>query len=379
MLEQMNSGLIIFSKSIKRKIKGFDKLGNNLEDIKNTILNSAFVESKKYKIKHYNVSGGHFKQFYSRDFGMIVNGLLHLGYVKEVHSTIKYLLKVYKNNNKITTTISNDKPINFFNNSPDSLPFIFRSIRLALSEGFDKKEILKYKKFLQEQIKNYYEEFWDFDKYLIYKDKEFGSSKDHYIRKSSSYDNSAAIGLSIEIRKINLIFKEIIFKSPLNIRKAKKGFLDEFWNGEYFFDDLLKKEYVASDANIMPFYWNIFSDKDMKVKAMKSINKEKLDSILPVQYTNFRDKDRELFWPELFAPNYEGDSYWLHIGICYLEVLKDVDNKNFKRNLNNVKKMILKYQNFLEVFDKSGKPYSSPFYHCDEYMTWIAGFYYLFN
>lgn len=374
-LAYLDPGFKMTNKSFKRKLLGFKKYQGSFEEMSKQILDECYVGSKKYEgHKYYNVSNGHFKQFYCRDFGMITEGLLKLGYKEEVFSTLRYALFIFKRHNKVATAISKDTPVDYFSPAADSLPFLVRSIRLALNAGMQNADIKPYLEFLQDQVNVYYDYLYDLKKGHVKKDIELSSSKDHYVRPSSCYDNSAAIGLAIELRKLNVILKKKAFTWPINIKEAKERFVELFWNKTYFFDDLTKGKYVSSDANTMPFYWNVILDKDMKKLAMDAIIEAKLDDFLPVQYTNFRDESKELKMPEFFAPNYEGTSYWLHVGLCYLEVLKSTDKKRFEFNMSNVKREMLKYQNFLEVFSDKCVPYSSWAYSCDESMSWIAGF-----
>lgn len=374
-LAYIDPGFKMSGKSIQRKILGFKKYSGDFEEMSVKILDSCYRTSKKYPDhKYYSVSDGHFKQFYCRDFGMITEGLLKLNYNKQVFSTLNYALFVFKKHDKITTAISKDIPVDYFTLAADSLPFLVRSIRLALAHGMQKADLYPYFDFLQAQIDSYYSYVYDFKKGIVKIGLELSSSKDHYVRQSSCYDNSAAIGLAIELRKINVLLKKKAFSWPLIIKDAKQGFITRFWNGKYFYDDLSKEDYVSSDANIMPFYWNIITDKEKMSSSMNEIISAGLDNFLPVQYTNFRDKGKELALPELFAPNYEGTSYWLHVGLCYLDVLKLVNKPRFEFNITNVKREMLKHQNFLEVFSDKCKPYSSWAYHCDESMSWIAGF-----
>ncbi len=367
--------ILMFNYSLKRKIFGFKKYAGNFEDISKQILESCYKESKQFPShKYFRVSSGHFKQFYCRDFGMISEALIKLGYEKQVVNTLSYSLFVFKKYNKITTTISLDYPVNYFSISADSLPFLIRSIRLCIENKIDISKLKKYFTFLQKQINLYYETIFDLKTNLVRSDINLSSSKDHSKRKSSCYDNCCSIGLSIELRKINVLLKEKIFDFPLNIQDAKNKFINEFWNGKYFYDDLSKCEIITSDANIMPFYWNIIKDKSIKNTALDNLLKSNLDSFLPVKYSIIRQKEKELFFPELFAPNYEGDTYWLHLGLCYLEVLFHFDKKRVISNLDNIKNQTLKYKNFLEVFNNNKKPYSSWAYHCDESMSWIIGY-----
>lgn len=360
MLAKITPPLLMLKRRLSKK--PFKKYKGDIKQITESILRNC------YKKNHFVVSDGHFKQFYCRDFGMITKSLLKLGYKKEVFSTLDYVISMFKKHNKVTTTISNNKPVDFFTFGVDSLPFLLRSIRLAMGEGYKLKE----KHFLQSQIHYYFKTIYNPETKLV-KIGKFSSAKDHYTRKSCSYDNSAMIGLCNEVDDINKLFGRIILLYPVNKKESKSAFQKALYNGEYFYDDLDRMEYIASDAQIFPFYWRVFTSKLMKAKVYEYL--KPLSKHLPIQYTKEQIKEKESYLQSKLAPNYEGNTYWLHIGICYVETLDDKDE--LKRNLANVKKMILQYKNFIEVFNPDMTPYKSLFYIADESMSWIAPYYYL--
>lgn len=367
-MKYFKPGILMFTYALKRRFKGYKKYQGNFEQIAKDILKDC------YKQDHFVVSNGHFQQFYCRDFGMITEALLKLGYKKEVFATILYALQTFKKYNKITTTIVDGKPIDYFSYGIDSLPFLMRSIRLALQHGMKKDNILHYKDFLEQQITYYYETVYD-EKTLI-KFQHFSSIKDNYSRPASSYDISAMLGLAIEINSINYILKKAYFKVPITINILKKQFKDSYWNGKFFYEDAWKKQHIASDANIFPFYWNIFDNNIRKI-ACKTLIKEGLDTHLPIQYRKDADSDGLLLMQRILAPGYEGTSIWLHLGLCYLEQLQYVDKKHTQMVLQKVVKMIEQQKTFVEVFTKDGRPYKSLFYYSDEAMSWIAGYLWL--
>ena len=244
------------------------------------------ILSNCYKKNPFTVSDGHFKQFYCRDFGLITKSLLELGYKQEVFSTLNYAISTFKKHNTITTTISNNDPVNFFSYGADSLPFLFRSIRLAIKYGYN----IPHKNFLQEQITQYFNIVYDKKTHLV-KLGKFSSAKDHYTRHSCSYDNAAMVGLCKEIQKINIKLHKKVFSYPISIQESKEAFISTLWQGEYFYDDLDKMDYVASDAQIFPFYWNVITDEEMKLKAYSHL--PKLSKRLPIQYAKKQIKEKE--------------------------------------------------------------------------------------
>jgi hypothetical protein len=184
------------------------------------------------------------------------------------------------------------------------------------------------------------------------------------------------IGLTIEINTLNSILKKNHFKTTIAIDILKKQFKDSYWNGKFFYEDAWKKQKIAADANIFPFYWNIFGN-DMRRSAFKALIKEDLDHHLPIQYRKDADSDGLLWMQKMLAPGYEGTSIWLHLGLCYLEQLQYVDKKRTKDLLKKVIKMVKQQGTFVEVFTKDGKPYKSSFYYADEAMSWVAGYLWL--
>ncbi|MFH1916398.1 MAG: hypothetical protein ABIJ21_03980 [Nanoarchaeota archaeon] len=342
----------------KLSFKGFHQYKGDHKTICKAIINDCFDPKKQF----FRTSTGHFNQFYSRDFGLCTGPLLKLGYKGEVHRTLQYALSIFSRHNAITTQITPDNiPVNSFHQSTDSLPFLLRSLRLA--KATDLVEV--YRPFLQEQALEYKEKVIDSSTGLVKSHRYFSSMKDGYKRNSSCYDNCCASLLQQELNSLHL-------RNPLKKYNYEKLILDNFWNGKYFYDDLDKDKYVAGDANTFPFYFDIITDKNIKKKALTSIHTEKLDKPLPLKYTNTRNKKKELFWPKVLAPNYEGNTTWLHLGMAYIEVIQPHDKKLAGQYLKKVKELIEKHKTFPEVLNPDSTPYSSPFYQCDEGMLWAS-------
>ena len=111
----------------------------------------------------------------------------------------------------------------------------------------------------------------------------------------------------------------------------------------------------------------------MARKVIFELESADLDRPLPLKYTAGKVKEKAI-WVEQFVPNWERDSSWPHMGMLYLKVVKDADKSLFEDYYAAYEHAILKHKNFLEVYNSSGKPYSSLFYSADEGMLWSANF-----
>lgn len=367
--------LLMCRKNIHRKLFGYKKYEGNFETITKKIVLSSFVHSKKYpSLSYLQVSSGHYRQFYCRDFGMITEYLLKENYDFIVKETLKYALFVFQKYHRITTTISEDVPVNFFSYGSDSLPFLMRSLRVYYQKTKDDTLILKYQDFLQKMIDEYYAIVYDIKSKLIKENIFLSSAKDHSNRRSGTYENSAMIGLAIELKKINTLLDKELFQIPISIEKSTKEMKKHLYDKKgFFYDDLDRKKIKSADANIFPYYWNIFQNKKMITSSLEHI--QNLAKQLPIQYTLQHDTSKEIFWSRLISPNFEGNTIWMHIGLCYIEVLQKIDDKECSRLLQNYKTFVEKRKNSFEVLSLNKRPYQSFFYTCDESMTWIVGYY----
>ncbi|KYK27336.1 hypothetical protein AYK26_03700 [Euryarchaeota archaeon SM23-78] len=355
----------IFSRNIKVKLVGMKKYSGSDEDICNQIIKECYNKKKGY----FMISNGHFCEFYARDFGWCVESLLNLGYRKEVLNTLGYALRTFEKYGRIEQSINpQGKPFTFPNKySPDALAFIIRSLRLAKARELVKK----YKKFLNKEIKRYYELVIDKETGLASMDKHFSSMKDYSFRQSSCYDNVMTGMLTSDLKKI----KDLV--NPFKKFDYQRLMIDNFWTGSYFLDDLSGLKIICGDANVLPFWSGLITDKEMLRKAVNSIRKEGLDKPFPLKYTSKRFEEQRMIAKEILAGDYERDAVWAHMGLMYIEVVNMVNKKLAKYYLEQYKEQIEKHRNFLEVYDTNGKPFRTLFYYSDGGMLWAANYLYL--
>ncbi len=321
------------------------------EQIINDCWNGTFFQTSKRN----------FSQFWTRDFGMCCESLIKLGYKNKVRMTLNYALSIFQKHNKITTHITpKGKPIDFPNYTPESLAYIIHCLKLL----GDKKLIEKYKPFLKQQVKYCYDIAFDPVNGIVRRKQKFSTMRDHYVRDSSMYNNCMLAMLSNDLYKLKLNnpFESYDFESIL-----KKL----FWTGSYFQDDLNKENYISGDANIFPFWTKTFTDKQMFKACLKSINKTNLDKPFPLKYTNQRLKHKENSY-SFFAPNYEGNTLWLHLGLCFVKTVKMFNKKLALKYINQYTELIEKHKNLLEVFNPDTTPYKTLLYKTDSSMLWAA-------
>jgi hypothetical protein len=367
---------------IKRAHTPFTKHSGTVREIAEKIISDCYI-TKKVQLtqtdpitekrekteqlhKFFIVSTGHFAQFYCRDFGMCVSSLIRLGHKDKCQRTVNYALTIFQHAKKVTTTIDhNNIAVDYFAPGPDSLAFLLHAIAVTQYQ-LNQEE----KEFLNDQIALYYAQFWDNQAQTPIRNTYVSSAKDHYTRDASCYDFCMIAWTSSNATKLHL-FNPFIQENERC--EFENRLLELYWNGEYFFDDLTHEEYVASDAQIFPFFTQICTNTDIWQKANKAIIAEKLHEPYPVQYTKKRQKHKERF-ESMFVPNYEGNTIWLHIGLCYLQVLEEYDKNQMNHELTKIKTLVETHQNMLEVLEKNGKPYKSLFYKCDENLLWVSIF-----
>jgi hypothetical protein len=314
---------------------------------------------------YFQTSAGHFSGFYVRDFAWVVDALLHMDYKKEVRQTLEYALEHFQRNGKITTTLTpKGKGVDIHDIGPDSLALLLTSLRAAKARSLVKK----HKRFLEEEAIRYKRECINPATGLIQRHKYFSSMKDMYKRDSSCYDNWMLAIISRELNYFKL-------SNPFKDYNYDKLIEKTFWNNNHYWDDM-SRTVISSDANIVPCFWDLIDDKK-KNTVLSSIRKQGLCRPLPAKYTSQRNTKQELTTLKLVAGNYEGTAIWMHLGVMYLTNLAKTNKPEAKKALKQFHKLIKKYKTFPEVLSEDGKkPFSTPFYFCDEAMIWAANIVY---
>lgn len=380
-LFQLNDGFRILRRALKVHLLGIKKYRGNVKQISEKIIDSCYNKKKNY----FMVSSGHFRQFYARDFGMILDSLIYLGYKERVRKTLIYAMDCYVKAGRITTQISpRGKAFDFPNHTPESTAYMLRSL-ITLN---DKDLLKKYKGFIEKQIQLIFENDIDKETGLLRKDKHFSSMKDHSLRVSDCYLNSMLGLLSDSLTKAK-------YYNPFSAYDYEKILIENFWKEDHFIEDLSGREILSGDANVFPFWTGVIKNKEMLRKAISSVRKKELDSPFPLKYTTKEDVPKKFHLANLFVYGYEHDTVWVHLAMCYLKIVeREVQNTSgvlneaskqkedkelLKIYLKQYESKIKEHKNFLEVYFADGKPFKRSFYVVDDSMSWVAVFLELYN
>jgi len=347
----------ILKRNLYVRKKGFKKYSGSAEEICRKITEDC------WNGKYFQVSTGHFQEFFIRDFGWCVDSLLKLGYKEEVIMTLKYALKIYSEQGLKTTISPSGKAFDIFTYSPDSLAYLIRSLRAAKAYNL----IKVYKKFIEIETKKFYSKVIDKKTGLVKKNVYFSSMRDQAKRRSSCYDNIMAAMLSDELNKLKLY-------NPMKKIDFKKLIKENFWTGKYFLDDVSGSKVITGDSNTIPFWTGVFEDRKMLRSAVNEIQKQKLDMPFPLKYCASKKSSDKMIFMEKFIAGYERNTCWLHIGPIYVQIVKKINPKKAREYKLRYKRIIERYKNFIEVFNADSKPYSCKWYYADEGMLWAANY-----
>lgn len=353
--------LRMFKRSLRIKKQGIKKYKGSPEQIAKQIINSCWNKKNSF----FQTSAGHFNEFYCRDFGMCAEALTKLGYKKQIHKTLKYALNKFQQHGRITTAISpNGICFDFPSYGADSLPFLIHTLTVS-----DAKQLIKkYLPFLRQEIEFYYQNLFDNKRSLIHQDKHFSSMKDYAKRSSDCYSNCMFFMLADELDELSTLN----INNPFPTDKIRKAILENFWNGNFFHDDLEKTNIVTGDANTFPFWCGVTDSKTIFRKCIEEMKKAKLDKPFPLKYTTNKKKIHKMHFLEFLAGDYERDSVWVHLGLCFLDVVAQFDKRLFKKYMAQYTTVIINHKNFLEVYDRKGALFHNLFYYSDDSMLWVC-------
>lgn len=338
--------------------KGIRKYSGSPESVAKQIIDSCWNKEKKY----FQVSSGHFSEFYCRDFGMCAEALVKLGYRKKVIHTLDYALSCFRKHGRITTSVSpRGACFDFPCYGADSLPFIIHAIRVSGAN----KILMKYRGFLESEIMFYDGEVVDRKTCLVRLDRNFSSMKDQARRSSSCYSNCMLFMLAEDLASVG-------FCCPFNASATRKSLLANFWNGNYFHDDAEFSKVVTGDANTFPFWCGVTDQKQVFDRCMASMERAGLTDPFPLKYTSKRGRISRMHFSDMFSGGYERDTVWMHLGLCFLDVVKRYDRKRFRAYVRQYGGLIRRHRNFLEVYDRRGEPFHNAFYYSDESMLWVS-------
>ncbi|MBI2147742.1 hypothetical protein HYU19_04685 [Candidatus Woesearchaeota archaeon] len=334
---------------------GFHQYDGDTVEICRDILDDCWTGT------HLKASNGHFQDFWTRDFCFCVRSLLKIKNKDRVIQTLKYAIGVFEQHGVVTTTISSEgMPSDFPQESADSLPLLVRAIRLA-----DPGLMQQHEQFFLDQIQAYYDRVFDPVASMVTTRRFFSSIKDLTLRYSSTYDNCMLAMLKDDLEAMG-------FFNPFKEYDIRSAIMENLWNGDYFYEDTRKKPIVTGDANVFPFWTGVVHSREMFASCLRQIQKARLDIPFPLKYSSEKETISNTVWFEPLAGRYERNAIWMHLGLCFLEVVQKYHDFFFREYLKKYTALIEQHKTMLEVFDPDGKPLQERFYITDEAMSWAA-------
>jgi len=354
------AGVGVAVRSALRAIFGWKRYPGSVEAICRAVLDDC------WRGDFLAGSAGHFRQFWTRDLAMCTPALLRLGQRDRVIRSWQWGLERFEAAGRITTTIFARRfPRDVYAYACDSLPMLLYALEAAGAEHL----IQRHRALLSREVERYYKTVFDPELGLARPDGYFSGPRDCMTGRSTVFANTMIALLGRLLDRIDGLPR------PMAGHDVAQGMLRHHWNGDSFRDSL-DRTFPSGDANMWPFFFGIFEDREMWRRAFAVLEAGGFTDPMPLRYFQQRLLEAELPVPRLFTPNYQGDPSWTQLGPAYLHLLSEIDRPKMEQHRANMAAMIERDRNYIELYDKGGRPYRGRAftYHADEGMIWAAMF-----
>jgi len=354
------AGAAVAARSLVRAIFGWKRYRGSVEAICQSVLDDCWTG------EYLGGSAGHFRQFWTRDLAMCTPALCRLGLRDRVVRSWEWALQRFEAAGRITTTIFARRfARDVYAYGSDSLPMLLFGLEAAGAEHL----IQRHKALISREVARYYEQVFDPDLGLARTDGYFSGPRDCMTGRSTVFANTMIALLG------RLLDRGDGLPRPLAGHDVAREMLRHHWTGESFRDSL-DRTFPSGDANVWPFFYGVFDDRDMQRRAFSTLEANGFTDPVPLRYFQQRLPDAELPVPRLFTPNYQGDPSWTQLGPAYMHLLRDIDRPKMEQHRAKMAALIERDRNYLEIYTKTGRPYRGRalLYHADEGMIWAAMF-----
>lgn len=312
---------------------------------------------------HFVASGGHFRQFWTRDLGFSAEPLVRCGYGEEVTRSLAWALEAWAPAGRVTTTIfPGRRPRDVYTLGVDSLPLLFHALRAAGAEAL----VARHGAWLGREIRRYVDEVLDPATGLVREDRRFSGHRDTVVTSNDAYANAMVVALDRNLRETGW------FASPVPPGAAER-FIEAFWRRDRFVV-APGGAVVTGDATVFPFWIGAVPDDLGLAGALAAAREAGLADPLPLRYVAQADPAGEDPVQHLFVPDYQGTAIWTSLGAIYLQLLDRVDPGAVEAPLRAYADIIERDGTVWEVLRPDGRPYVGRLgiFRADEAMLWSA-------
>jgi hypothetical protein len=312
---------------------------------------------------HFVASGGHFRQFWTRDLGFSAGPLVRTGFGERVERSLAWALDAWRPAGRVTTTIfPGRRPRDVYSLGVDSLPLLLHALRAVGADHL----VARHAAWLEPEARRYAREVLDPRTGLVRGDRRFSTHRDTVRTDSNAYANTMVVLLDRILRDRGW------FPSPIP-DGALERFVGAFWRGDRFVEYPDGDE-VTGDATVFPFWVGIVPDTSGLASALRAAERAGLADPLPLRYVGSPGPRLEDPVQRLFVPDYQGTAIWTSLGGIYLALLERVDPAAVVAPLGRYAELIERDGTVWEVVDDDLRPYVGRLgiFRADEAMLWSA-------
>jgi len=328
----------------------------------------AAVIERCWNGEYLAASGGHFRQFWTRDLGFSAGALVRLGQGERVVASLAWALETWKaRRHHITTTVfGGRRPADVYAYGIDSLPLFLWALRLCGAGDL----VARHGGWLRDEVRWFAEVAVDRRTGLARTDRDFSGHRDTVRRRGTCH---AAVMVALLAREARLLD---LLPRPLGNGDPSARLVEAYWRGDHFADAPEGPGVVSGEANVWPFWTGVVDDVAMLGAALGVLRRAGLDRPLPLRYVARREAAIEAWPTRLLLPDYQGTSVWTSLGAIYLQLEARVDPAAAARDAGAYVVLVEREGTFWEVLDGSGRPFRGRYglYHADEGMLWSAIF-----
>lgn len=315
--------------------------------------------------RYFAASGGHFRQFWTRDLAFSAAALVRLGEGERLLASLDWAMGVWRRHEAVTTTIfPGRRPLDVHTVGIDSLPLLLHALRVSGAERL----VAAHARWLSAAVAAWPAEMLDPATGFVRDDRAFATHRDVVVTRSNATANTMAALLSGVLRETGW------FPDPVPPGAADR-LVDRFWRDGVFID-YPAAPVVAADATVFPFWFGVVPDDLGLAGALARLEAEGLATPLPLRYVARRDPAEEDPQASWLVPNYQGTAIWSSLGAMYVALLRRTDPPAADRALRAWATHIEAEGTLWEVLDDDLCPYVGRFgiFRADEAMLWASLF-----